>query len=69
MKEFPKTASKSPADETLAKFRRQNERAWKHILGMSDVLDKDFVELSLAGEENDGFDPYDSSVRLRRLSA
>ncbi len=69
MKEVPKKATNSRADETLAKFRRQNERAWKHILGMSDVLDKEFVELSLAGEDNDGFDPYDSSVRLRRLSA
>ncbi len=69
MKETPENTDARGADDALKIFRRQNEEAWRHILSMSDVLNKDFVELSLAGEENAGCDPYDSSVRLRRLSA
>lgn len=69
MKEMPEKAPTSNADQALETFRLQNEKAWRHILGMSDVLDRNFVELSLAGEENAGCDPYDTSVRLRRLSA
>ncbi len=55
--------------EVLANYRRRNEMGWKRILSMTDVLDKAFVELSLAGEDNAGCNPYDTSTRLPRLSA
>ncbi len=49
-------------EEVLVRYRQRNEEGWKRILSMTDVLDKAFVELSLAGEDHKGFNPYDSSA-------
>lgn len=65
----PEKPVESNQEDILVRFRRQNEKAWRQILSMTDVLDKQFVELSLAGDDLEGCDPYDSSTRLRRLSA
>ncbi len=69
MNEVPEDPTVTSAEKALARFRRQNEKAWQHILSLSDVLDKEFVELSLAREESGGCDPYDTSTRLRSLGA
>ena len=62
------TADYIPED-VLVRYRRRSEEGWKRILGMTDVLDKAFVELSLANEDHDQFNPYDTSARLRKLTA
>ena len=67
------TVTKKQADyipeEVLANYRRRNEAGWKRILSMTDVLDKAFVELSLAGEADNGCNPYDTSTSLRQITA
>lgn len=56
-------------EEVLVKYRRTNEEGWRRILGMTSNLEKSASELSLASDEADDFDPYETSARLPKLRA
>ena len=56
-------------EEVLSRYRRRSEQGWRQIMTMTDVLDKAFVELSIASEDEDAFNPYDTSARLKKLVA
>ncbi|NNF52766.1 MAG: hypothetical protein HKN59_10050 [Gammaproteobacteria bacterium] len=56
-------------EEVLTRYRHRSEDGWRQILGMTDVLDKAFVELSIAGDDEETFNPYDTSSNLKKLVA